>query len=61
MEQGRCTDTKNLVEYLVSGSVVFVRMRNRDKSWTNHEEVLNGGSKLRQHVESGYLARYQIT
>lgn len=57
MEQGRYTDNRNIVEYLVSGTKVFVRMRNRDNSWTNHEEALHGMNQLEQHVNNGYLAK----
>lgn len=53
--QGRYTDDRNMVEYLVSGSQVFCRMRNRDGSWTSHEEALHGMKQLREHVESGHI------
>ena len=57
MEQGTYTDHRNMVEYLVSGSKVFVRMRNRDNTWTKYEEALHGIIQLEQHVNSGYLTK----
>ena len=57
MEQGKYTDNRNMVEYLVSGTKVFVRMRNRDNTWTKYEEALHGMSQLEQHVNHGYLTK----
>ena len=59
MEQGVYTDHRNMVEYLVSGPMVFVRMRNRDTTWTNYEEALHGMNQLEQHVNNGYMAKRQ--
>ena len=57
MEQGKYTDNRNMVEYLVSGTKVFIRMRNRDNTWTKYEEALHGTSQLEQHVNHGYLTK----
>jgi hypothetical protein len=55
IRQGTYTDHRNMVEYLVSGPLVMVRMRNRDGSWTNYEEALHGVAQLIEHIESGHL------
>lgn len=59
MEQGVYTDHRNMVEYLASGTNVFVRMRNRDNTWTNYTEALKGIDQLEQHVNSGYLSKHR--
>lgn len=59
MEQGVYTDHQNMVEYLVSGTNVFIRMRNRDNTWTNYKEALKWVNQLEQYVNSGYLIKHR--
>lgn len=59
MEQGVYTDHRNMVEYLVSVPNVFVRMKNRDNTWTNYKEALKGMNQLEQYVNSGYLIKHR--